>query len=79
MITVGHLLAKSLYDRGVRTVSGLPGGEVVELLDAFRKADIEVDDIQSCEVPVRSALAANALVLLDVQVNPAVYPTAVNK
>jgi acetolactate synthase-1/2/3 large subunit len=35
------LLAKTLYDRGVRTVFGLPGGDVVELLDAFRKADIE--------------------------------------
>ena len=41
VITVGQLLAKTLYDRGGRTVFGLPGGEVVELLDDFRKADIE--------------------------------------
>ena len=41
MITVGQLLAKTLSENRVRTVFGLPGGEVVELLDAFRKADIE--------------------------------------
>ncbi|MCB0170038.1 MAG: thiamine pyrophosphate-binding protein [Anaerolineae bacterium] len=41
MTTVAQLLAKTLYDRGVRTVFGLPGGEVVELLDAFRTTDIE--------------------------------------
>jgi acetolactate synthase-1/2/3 large subunit len=41
MTTVAQLLAKTLYDRGVRTVFGLPGGEVVELLDALWKASIE--------------------------------------
>lgn len=41
MTTVAQLLAKTLYERGVRTVFGLPGGEVVDVLDAFRNADIE--------------------------------------
>lgn len=41
MTTVAQLLAQTLYDRGVRTVFGLPGGEVVEVLDAFRRTDIE--------------------------------------
>ncbi len=41
MTTVAELLAKMIYDRGVRTVFGLPGGEVVELLDAFRRTGIE--------------------------------------
>lgn len=41
MTTVAQFLAKALYDRGVRTVFGLPGGEVVELLDAIRKTGID--------------------------------------
>lgn len=40
-MTVAQLLARTLYDRGVRTVFGLPGGEVVEILDALRVAGIE--------------------------------------
>jgi acetolactate synthase-1/2/3 large subunit len=41
MTTVAQLLAKTLYDRGVRTVFGLPGGEVVDVLDAFRETGLE--------------------------------------
>lgn len=41
MTTVAQLLAKTLYDRGVRAVFGLPGGEVVDLLAALRKTGIE--------------------------------------
>ena len=41
MATVAQLLAQTLYEKGVRTVFGLPGGEVVEVLEAFRQADIE--------------------------------------
>jgi thiamine pyrophosphate-dependent acetolactate synthase large subunit-like protein len=38
-----------------------------------------VDDIQSCEIAIRSALTVNGPVLVDVQVDPSAYPTAVNK
>jgi acetolactate synthase-1/2/3 large subunit len=41
MTTVAQLLAETLYDRGVRAVFGLPGGEVIEILDAVRKSGIE--------------------------------------
>ena len=41
MATVAQFLAQTLYEKGVRTVFGLPGGEVVEVLEAFRQADIE--------------------------------------
>lgn len=41
MTTVAQLLAETVYDRGVRTIFGLPGGEVVELLEAFRQRGIE--------------------------------------
>ncbi len=41
MITVAQLIAQALYERGVRTAFGLPGGEVVEVLDALRQAGIE--------------------------------------
>ena len=41
MLTVAQQLAQTIFDNGVRTVFGLPGGEVVELLDAFREAGIE--------------------------------------
>ena len=41
MTTVAQLLAQTLHDQGARTVFGLPGGEVVELLDAFRSTGIE--------------------------------------
>ena len=41
MATVAQLLAQTLYEKGVRTVFGLPGGEVVEVLEAFRQAAIE--------------------------------------
>ncbi|HSG41940.1 MAG TPA: thiamine pyrophosphate-binding protein [Anaerolineales bacterium] len=40
MKTVAEELAQSLYENGVRTVFGLPGGEVVEILNAFREKGI---------------------------------------
>ena len=41
MSTCAEVLARSLYDLGVRTVFGLPGGENVRLLDALRYQGIE--------------------------------------
>ena len=41
MTTIAQLIAHSLYEVGVRTAFGLPGGEVVEVLDAFRQIGIE--------------------------------------
>ncbi len=41
MAAVAQLLVQTLYEKGVRTVFGLPAGEVVEVLEAFRQADIE--------------------------------------
>lgn len=41
MTTVAQLIAQLLYEAGVRTAFGLPGGEVVELLDALRAVGIE--------------------------------------
>jgi len=38
---VAQLLAETLYEEGVRTAYGLPGGEVVEILDALRQVGIE--------------------------------------
>jgi len=38
-----------------------------------------VDDVQSCETALQAALAANGPSLLDVRIDPAAYPTAVNK
>jgi acetolactate synthase-1/2/3 large subunit len=38
-----------------------------------------VDDIRSCETALQASLTANAPSLIDVQVEPAAYPTAVNK
>ena len=40
MISVAEYMAEALVARGVRTVFGLPGGEVVELLEAFRRHEI---------------------------------------
>ncbi len=39
--TVADVVADSLYRAGVRHVFGLPGGETVELLDAFRRRGFE--------------------------------------
>jgi acetolactate synthase-1/2/3 large subunit len=41
MTTVAQHLAYTLYQQGVRTVFGLPGGEVVDVLDALREAGID--------------------------------------
>lgn len=41
MPTCAEVLAHSLYNLGVRTVFGLPGGENVRILDAFRGQGIE--------------------------------------
>ncbi|PWG73280.1 hypothetical protein DF186_23880, partial [Enterococcus hirae] len=41
MTTVAQHLAHSLVDAGVTRVFGLPGGEVVELLDELRKHNID--------------------------------------
>lgn len=35
------IIAQALYEEGVRYVYGIPGGEVLELLDAFRKVGIK--------------------------------------
>ena len=35
--TVAEVLAQELVDAGIETVFGLPGGETVEVLDAFRR------------------------------------------
>jgi thiamine pyrophosphate-dependent acetolactate synthase large subunit-like protein len=37
-----------------------------------------VDDILSCETALQSALAANGPYLIDVQIDPTAYPTALN-
>ncbi len=36
-----EIIAHALYEEGVRTAFGIPGGEVLELLDAFRKTGIK--------------------------------------
>src|SRR5471032_2868031 len=35
------IIANALYEDGVRYAFGIPGGEVLELLEAFRKAGIK--------------------------------------
>lgn len=39
--TVAEFLVACLHDAGVRTVHGLPGGEVVEILDALRRRGMD--------------------------------------
>ena len=38
---VADVLAERLYEAGCRYAFGMPGGEVLTLLDAFKKAGIE--------------------------------------
>jgi thiamine pyrophosphate-dependent acetolactate synthase large subunit-like protein len=71
-------VAQSLYDRGVRTIFGLPGGEVFEILDAFINPDYAlitasyrlgyhyVNSIESCQIAIQSALLAKKPYLIDV-------------
>ena len=40
MTTVAETIARSLYDAGVRIVFGMPGGEVVAVLEALRQLGI---------------------------------------
>ena len=39
--TGGHFIAKALYQAGARQAFGIPGGEVLALLDGFLKEDIK--------------------------------------
>src|SRR5580700_6565394 len=41
MPTHAEVIARTLADRGVKYVFGLPGGEIVALLDACRRAGIQ--------------------------------------
>jgi acetolactate synthase I/II/III large subunit len=41
MVTTAAAIAKTLADRGIRRAFGLPGGEVLVLIDELRKAGIE--------------------------------------
>jgi len=41
MPKTSEIIAKALKDEGVRYAFGIPGGEVLELLDAFRKVGIQ--------------------------------------
>lgn len=43
MTTVADTIARSLYDAGVRTVFGMPGGEVVAVLEALRRLGIRFE------------------------------------
>ena len=38
-----EIIAQALKQEGVRCAFGIPGGEVLELLDAFRKAGIKFE------------------------------------
>jgi len=40
ILTVAQLLANTLHDAGVRTAYGLPGGEIVEVVEALRQVGI---------------------------------------
>ncbi|MBI3053193.1 MAG: thiamine pyrophosphate-binding protein [Betaproteobacteria bacterium] len=41
MPRTAEIIAQALYEEGVRYAFGIPGGEVLELLDAFRTAGIK--------------------------------------
>ncbi|MCC6612849.1 MAG: thiamine pyrophosphate-binding protein [Anaerolineae bacterium] len=41
MLTIAQVLARQLYDEGVRTAFGLPGGEIVEVVEALRQVGID--------------------------------------
>ena len=43
MTTVAETIARSLYDAGVRIVFGMPGGEVVAVLEALRQLGIRFE------------------------------------
>lgn len=47
MQTVAEALADELYNAGIRTIFGLPGGETVEVLDAARRRGIDFQLVHS--------------------------------
>ena len=47
MPKTADIIAAALYEDGVRYAFGIPGGEVLELLEAFRKLPAEEDPFAS--------------------------------
>ena len=41
MPTTAEVLARTLHEAGVRRMFGLPGGEILDFMDAARRAGID--------------------------------------